>query len=450
MAYGMQPMAGLLNGRRLARRGLLGPGLPAPTPDQIAQHQGVQPVAMAQQPAPVASSGLLSGGKSGGGLLSGGRVGDALTALGYGLLGGSTGDWAPGFQSGLQAAQQRSMQRSQAERQQQEDARANQEWQWKVDERARADQQAATAAEQRAQIRAGLTPDQQKLFDLDPDGFAKRFIENQMPDAPEFKGYETKVVRVGNEDVTYLFNPITGEQKEIGRGRAFAPQQGPQAPETIRLLQAAGIDPGSPEGQAIIKQKLSGGNGITVYDPATGQPITTIGGSGGVGKLTEAQGQAASRAALIGEGLNTLNKLLLSPDVNPWRMEAANLVGGISEAAGNKIRSEDEQRWNAAKSAALEGLASAVTGAGVTKDQFDRYSAMLPTPSDAPAVAQEKMAAANRFLQTQLLLAGPAGQAVAAQLWPEKQGGAASAVPPASASAPDNGQVVTTLPPGFQ
>jgi hypothetical protein len=82
-------------------------------------------------------------------------------------------------------------------------------------------------------------------------------------------------------------------------------------------------------------------------------------------------------------------------------------LGPIGSVLGNNIRTPDEQRMIAGRDAAIEGFASAVTGAGVTQDQFTRFSRLLPQGSEDPTVRREKLANAYEFLLTQTQIAGP-------------------------------------------
>lgn len=127
---------------------------------------------------------------------------------------------------------------------------------------------------------------------------------------------------------------------------------------------------------------------------------------------TEAQGQASSRSNLLGSGLRMLEDNLSSPNVSPLRQAVADTATGsaLGDYAANKIRTDEESLLSAGRDAALEGLASAVTGAGVTNDQFSRFTNLLPKSADSPTVREAKFNNAYNFLSNQLKVAGPAGE----------------------------------------
>jgi len=181
--------------------------------------------------------------------------------------------------------------------------------------------------------------------------------------------------------------------------------------------QALANQPITPYQQAqldIDRQKLSqsdGGLQITGYD-AQGRPLIQMGGRGGAAaptKMTEQQGQAASRSTMLSSGLDDIEKKLKSPGVNPVRLALSETVDGtaLGNLLGQSMLTPDEQVYTSGRDAALEGLASAVTGAGVTKDQFTRFRNMLPSPTDRPEARDAKMDNAYKFLLTQTSIAGP-------------------------------------------
>ena len=97
--------------------------------------------------------------------------------------------------------------------------------------------------------------------------------------------------------------------------------------------------------------------------------------NGGVPTFSQSEGQAASRSSLMKGALEGFEQVMNSPNISPGKMAVADTVGGMGPVgayAADKIRSPDEQRFNVNKAGALESMASAVTGAGVTKEQFDR------------------------------------------------------------------------------
>ena len=139
----------------------------------------------------------------------------------------------------------------------------------------------------------------------------------------------------------------------------------------------------------------------------------------GLPRMTETQQQAASRSNLISGGLQQLSDVMLNPTVDPTRMALADTVEGIGplgSVLGNNIRTPDEQRFIAGRDAAIEGFASAVTGAGVTQDQFGRFSRLLPQGSEDPQVRREKLRNAYEFLLTQTQIAGPIANNIRAEV----------------------------------
>lgn len=142
--------------------------------------------------------------------------------------------------------------------------------------------------------------------------------------------------------------------------------------------------------------------------------------NGGVPTFTQSEGQAASRSTLMKDALEGYEKVMFSPNVSPAKMAAADTVAGMGPMgeylADSKIRSPDEQRMNINRAGALESVASAVTGAGVTAGQFERFKTLLPTGNEDPQVRSEKLVNAYKFLSTQATLSGPLGGELKAQL----------------------------------
>jgi hypothetical protein len=142
--------------------------------------------------------------------------------------------------------------------------------------------------------------------------------------------------------------------------------------------------------------------------------------NGGVPTFTQSEGQAASRSTLMKDALEGFEATMNSPNVSPGKMALADTVGAMGPVgayiADSKIRSPDEQRFAVNKAGALEAMASAVTGAGVTKEQFDRFTTRLPTGNEDPQVRNEKLISAYKFLSTQATLSGPLGAELKAQL----------------------------------
>jgi hypothetical protein len=123
--------------------------------------------------------------------------------------------------------------------------------------------------------------------------------------------------------------------------------------------------------------------------------------NGGTLPLTEAQGQAAARAQLLQQGLQGYESTLFNPEVRPAAMAAADTVsalGPLGRLAAGSIRNDTEAQLNAAQAKALEAMAASVTGAGVTQDQFDRFSSMLPSAYEGDATKRVKLKAAYDYL----------------------------------------------------
>lgn len=173
-----------------------------------------------------------------------------------------------------------------------------------------------------------------------------------------------------------------------------------------------GSEPITPYQQADLKQKQdkidAGGGGIS-YTMPDGTEIQ-IGGSGkGAGGMKEYQAAASSRAQLLGDGLKTLENNISDPSVSPLRMAIGDTMKGtaLGDLGATKLQGDKENIASAGRDAALEGMASAVTGAGVTKDQFTRFTNMLPKAADTQPVKDAKFDNAYNFLLNQTNVAGP-------------------------------------------
>lgn len=190
---------------------------------------------------------------------------------------------------------------------------------------------------------------------------------------------------------TLLPPPVQGQPQDpsVVAGMGNTSSTTPQAP--------AGLDPKA--------------QGVFMDQVAKQQAENAM--NGGTPVLTEPQGKANSRATLLADGLSSFSKLLGNKNIDPVNMAIADTVsygGPLGQVGANKIRSPEEQSWSAARDKALESVASAVTGAGVTKEQFARFSNLLPNGSEDPAVQREKLISAYGFLRAQTEEAGPASQ----------------------------------------
>lgn len=211
--------------------------------------------------------------------------------------------------------------------------------------------------------------------------------------------------RPGNQDA--MIQALSGNKDTAPIGMGI---QGAMMDAQIENSQKAN-EPITPYQQATLKQaqdKLdAGSNGIS-YTMPDGTEIQ-IGGTGKGGNMKEYQAQASSRATLLGDGLKTLEKNINDPAVSPLRMAVGDTVKGsaLGDLAATKMQSDPENIASAGRDAALEGMASSVTGAGVTKDQFTRFTNMLPKTGESDAVQQAKFDNAYNFLLNQTNIAGP-------------------------------------------
>lgn len=153
------------------------------------------------------------------------------------------------------------------------------------------------------------------------------------------------------------------------------------------------------------------GQGLSVTLPDG----TVVQQGGSVKPPNESQMQAGNRAQLVQDGLGKLEALYNDPNISPWNVGIADTVGSlgpIGAVAGSTMKSDAEQQFSAAKASALEGMAASITGAGVSKDQFERYSQMLPDITDKPGTRKAKLQAANDYLKVVLRNAGAAAAPV--------------------------------------
>lgn len=201
---------------------------------------------------------------------------------------------------------------------------------------------------------------------------------------------------------------ITPEEYQayVNKETYIAPKDPPQAPETIRLMLAAGIDPNSQEGKAIIQGKLAGSNGITIGPDGTIQ----IGGPAG-GKVTETQAKAANQATMLDEALNNNEALLSKGGINALRMAGADTLsqyGPIPQLGAQTMLSAEEKQFQASRSAALESLANMITGAAFTEEQKRNFTKMLPAATDDAETSAAKIKSLRRSLNQLKKNAGPA------------------------------------------
>lgn len=246
---------------------------------------------------------------------------------------------------------------------------------------------------------------------------------------------QTEMMYDPRQNIVPKFGSLTGQQPSMqpamqATPQAPIPQPSLQAPQGVLLPPPSGS--GQPDASIFPAQ----GNATQMpsgLDPkAQGQYMDTLASqsaqmaaeraaNGGVPKMTETQSQASSRATLMNQGLRGMSDALMSGNVSGLNMALAdtaqNYGGPIGEYVANaQLRTPQEQAFSASKGAALEGIASAVTGAGVTQDQFSRFSNMLPTGNETPEVQRLKMANAYEFLLNQTKIAGPVAEEIRSEV----------------------------------
>ena len=288
------------------------------------------------------------------------------------------------------------------------------------------------------------------------------------------------------------------------------PERAPQPdapPALIASLQAAGIDPASPEGRAIVTANLGGaapnggmfqGNSVDAqalnYLVSTGQltpeqaaqvaagravigpngqlsfatPQALVGAAGGGqgGTMTasapgvpgpapgvigvtpptgfnEGQDKAASYADRMYQAQNVLGTL------EGAGTNVGDALMGSVPLVGNFLTSPDYQQYQQAGREFIAAMLRRDSGAAVTQQEFDYYSRMyLPQPGDSPEVVAQKKSAREAAYGAMVRGAGPA------YVMPGQPGGNAGAAAPGSASAatpaaplpPPTGATLNTTP----
>lgn len=152
----------------------------------------------------------------------------------------------------------------------------------------------------------------------------------------------------GSEKVTYRINPMTGEKEEIGRGPAYAPQQGDGGPKTS-LVPFITKDA---QGKLHMWQPTSTGQPIEIQLPPdqqfapnqqflnTGtafQQVDTKTGAQGASIPIDVGGEAQQRAAggVVGEAQGTATSIL--PEALAKAEQAQALIKKIREHPGKAI-----------------------------------------------------------------------------------------------------------------
>lgn len=331
-------------------------------------------------------------------------LGNLLTGAGYaltGLAGNTPASWAYA-QQGIQNSNQQRLDNRRQTAQDQQNAQIFQE---QEADRTKAAVQEQAQQQHLDQIRSGLNPQQQQMFDLDPHTFAQNYIQQQFPKPEQKPSIVQEYEYAKQQGFNGSIFDYQKQKAEAGR----SPVQSPQPPADVQEYQFA-VGQGF-KGSYMDYMASKKGNGFSVTTPDG----TQVQMGGAVKPPTESQLTAANRSVLLQNGMDQLEKLYDNPDLSPMRMATAETLEGMGpygRVAGSAIRTDPEQTYAAAQASALEGLAAAVTGAGVTKDQFGRYTSMLPSYQDKPETRKAKFKAANEFLNTTLTNAGAAGQSV--------------------------------------
>ena len=143
-------------------------------------------------------------------------------------------------------------------------------------------------------------------------------------------------------------------------------------------------------------------NGITVYDPKTGQPLVQTGSAGS--KLNQNESDLAFWAQR-GEEANKILNNALNEDFTKsmsdpgWRTVLdgvaglANPEGGLATIAANALQTPESQRYYNAGRTWVSGVLRVDTGAAEAAGEYGRYVRMyLPMPFDSPQTIADKNA----------------------------------------------------------
>lgn len=262
---------------------------------------------------------------------------------------------------------------------------------------------------------AGLLDPQQlelkQIYDPQQGGMVyvdERDALGKMAEGP--KPLEAAPQRTIRRDGLMVDQELTADGwKDAGQGPQFAPQQAPQDPETIRLMRAAGIDPQSPEGQALIQSKLAGSGGIQItgYDEQ-GRPIISIGGPGGK-PLTEGQSTGTMQFSLADQANRALGEL------DTTLTNVPDYIASQFGTPGNFFKSPEYQKAEQSATVMAEQYLRALTGAAAPEPEVQRTAkSILPQPGDGPDVIAQKRATRAQIIEALRIKAGPG----AAQLTP--------------------------------
>jgi hypothetical protein len=246
--------------------------------------------------------------------------------------------------------------------------------------------------------------------------------------------------------------PVPGRQlPAYSAGQAVMPSAAIQAPNEGMLPQpnqSAPIDGLLPPpaelgvGEARMPSTSFKGtpNAQNSYDTKKADIAAQRDANGGVLPLTEAQGQAVARSNMLMQGLSEYQNYIFNPEVRPGAVAVADALEQTGNplakfAATKMVRNDSENMLKAAEARSLEALASSVTGAGVTADQFTRFQTMLPSVNDSDQNKQKKIMAAYEYLMGLSNLSGDYKTILQAQIQTmkpkEQTGGIPKGVDPA-------------------
>lgn len=232
-------------------------------------------------------------------------------------------------------------------------------------------------------------PDALDLVEIaNPDG-SKRLVKKseavgQLAEiAPLGKAPESRKITRGGMEVTQEWNPATNAWTDVAEGPRFKDQ----------------------------------GSGIEIDTNGDGIPDISIGGGGVGGKPTESNAQALFRGTLLGQAMDEIQAVADSgfANISPGRMataEFAGQYGPLGRFAGEKLKSDEEKKYQAAVAKGTESLVAAITGAGVAVEQFPRIQQNIPLPTDNPDMVRYKLQQLQNELRALKISAGPLAPAL--------------------------------------
>lgn len=169
----------------------------------------------------------------------------------------------------------------------------------------------------------------------------------------------------------------------------FEVRENPPAPEPAdeyqRYIQEesqAGRQPLSRIDYSLAKK----GQGTTVYDPATGQPLVQIGGAGGPPKMTV---DAAKNSGFLARMLES-NEVLGQTEEQGTRWMQQQLEN-VPMGLGNYGRDPEFQRFDQARRDFVNAILRRESGAVISQSEFDNANKQyFPAPGDTPEVIEQK------------------------------------------------------------